>query len=373
MKINKALVKHETRNMKWMMLYFLLIAMGGVLAFNTSLSSEYMDILKRGITPDRSIIIESIRLSLSFIIIPMGLGILLMIYLQFKDTKSVEVGNFLKALPINNKEYYITKFVGGLISLTIPTIVLIVGVLFIRSANMIWISDIHAVSIFSELIVKADSVINSISVFIMAYIVALSTYAFLFMIQYIVMNITAGLVIGLLVWLTPSFLLMSISWMYGHLIDKSMKVFGTTIFILEELINSYILPWTYPLGLNNYNTFNTVEHNPIFDNLQFLYYEGLILKIAITLVITIVSVLLGYVLSKKSRVEDNDTLITFKWARKVFVVGVTICSAFLLADIARVFAGRYNEYNFLLLHITLIVGAVIGFIISRKITMVKSK
>lgn len=373
MEINKALVKHETRNMKWMMLYFLLVALGGVLIFNTNLDSIYIDILKRGITPDTSIITENIRLTLSTIMMPMGLGILLMIYLQFKDTKSVEVGNFLKALPINNREYYITKFVGGLISLTIPTIILIAGILIIRNANMIWISDIHGVSIFPELVIKADSVVNSVAIFIMAYLVALSTYAFLFMIQYIVMNITAGLVIGLLVWLTPSFLLISASWLYGHLIDKSFKIFGTAIEVVENLIIEYILPWTYAFGLNTYNTFDSFEYDPIFDNIHLLYYEGLVTKIFITLAITIIGGLIGYVLSKKSRVEDNDTLINFKWARRVFVVGVTICSAFLLADIAKMFIGRYNDSTMVIINLMLVAGAAIGFIVSRKITMVKSK
>ncbi len=220
MRINKALVKHETRNMKAMMLYFLLIAIGGILYFNSTMNSNYIDTLTRGMRQDVSLVLDSVRYLANDITIPLGIGILLMIYLQFKDSKSVEVGNFLKSLPINNREYYTTKLIGGLISLTVPMLVLVAGILLVRSNNMFWISDIYATSLFPEILAKGDSIINIISIFTMVYMVAISTYTFLFTVQYIVMNISAGLVLGSLFWMSPMFIIGSITMLYSEVIEK---------------------------------------------------------------------------------------------------------------------------------------------------------
>lgn len=379
MKINKALVKHETRNMKWMLLYFLIVSMAGVLAFNSNLTGEYIQGLRYGITPDRAASLSALKATLDIMIAPMGIGVLLMIYLQFKDSKSVEVGNFLKALPINNKEYYITKFIGGLISISVPVIILIAGVLAIRNSNMSWINDIHSISIFPELIMKADSVINIASILVMAYMVVIATYAFLFMMQYIVMNITAGLVIGCLVWLSPGFILLSISQIYGRFIDTNIGALESNELGLKiaEAILNYIEPWTYSINTASVsgveNGLGTGNINYLLDDIHLLYYDGLLLKIIIPLVIAIVSVGAGYILSKKSRVEDSEVLISFKWARRVFVTGVTVCSALLLGIVSQVFFGLYNQIGFVTLHVILLIGGLIGFLISRKITMVKSK
>ena len=372
MKINKALVKHETRNMKWMLLYFLTIVIGGVLSFNSDLKGEYINFLTTGLSPDRSIILHSLRGLLSFIIVPIGFGILLMIYLQFKDSKSVEVGNFLKSLPVSNKEYYLTKFMGGFISLTIPLAILIVGVLAIRSSNMSWISDIQNISVFPDLVEKSNSIINTVSILTMSYLVAISTYAFLFMVQYIVMNIIAGLVIGSLIWASPTFIIMSLGMIYNQAIRSLFSPSGDTLFKIEETVFNYIQPWTYPVNVPNIEIQYSTGIDTMFDYGQIIYFKGLGAKILITLSIALLSIALGYILSKKSRVEDSDTLISFKWARRLFVIGVTVCSSLLLADISTVFLGFHDSIGFIMLHIIMIIGAIIGFIVSRRMTKIKS-
>lgn len=378
MKTNKALIKHETRNMKWMSFYFLLISISGVLLFNASLNAKYMEILSGDLVSDESVIILAISTVLNSIMVAIGIGILLMIYLQFKDSKSIEVGNFLKVLPISNKEYYITKLVGGLIALTIPTIILIVGVLIIRSNNMIWISDIHSISFFPELIIKSDSVVNLTSILIMSYLVAVSTYVFLFMMQYILTNIVSGLIIGMFVWLSPIFLLGSLSAIYGGFFTR-VSGFNVSLIKWQEVLLNYIQPWIYPSHLSSFNTGESFEYNPILDNIQFMYYKGIPFKIIIMLIITVVSIAIGYVLSKKSRVEDSDAFISFKWAKRLFVIGVTTCSAFLLADIGQMFFsgfgsfGSFNSLSFIMISLIMLIGGIIGFIISRKIITVNNK
>lgn len=374
MKLNKALVKHETRNMKWMLLYFLIVAVGGITTFNFSLKAEYMAILRNGIAPDTPLILSGITSAFKSVVVSSAVGIMLLIYLQFKDSKSVEVGNFLKALPISNKEYFVTKFLGGLISLTIPTLILMAGVLAIRSNNMIWVSDIHSISIFPEIIEKADSIINIASVLTMSYLVAIATYSFLFMIQYVVMNISAGILIGGLVWFSPTFIAISVVMLYEQFIGNNLAL-DKKIVEFSRIIRNYIEPWSYPVNVGSFYLFDGTRYNPIFDeiNTNIMYYDGLFLKIIISLIVAIASIIAGYALSKKSKVEDSDTLIAFRWARKVFIAGVTVCSAFLLAMTSTIFTGRNNSMGFLKLHAILLIGGIIGFLISKKITAVKNK
>ena len=353
MKINKALVKHETRNMKWMLLYFLLISVSGILFFNSGLGRQYMEVLNGGLATDQSVMMSTVNGALNNMMMPIGFGILLMVYLQFKDSKSIEVGKFLKSLPISNKEFYITKLIGGLISLTIPTVLLILGILLIRNNNMVWISDIHSISLFPELVIKADSIINVTSVVIMSYLVAVSTYVFLFMMQYIVMNIVGGLVIGTLAWLSPMFIINSIFALYGIFFSENY-VFSESIIKWQEILLNYVQPWSYPTYLAYFNSPSVREYNPILDSISFMYYEGLALKITITLIIALASIVLGYILSKNSKAEDSEMLISLKWARIVFIIGVTICSAVLLANIAQMFfvefssLGSFNSLNFII-------------------------
>lgn len=373
MKINKALVKHEARNMKWMLLYFLAVSIGGLLAFNSEMSREYMDILRLGINPDRTVVLSSIRTLLNSITVATGIGIVLMVYLQFKDSKSIEVGNFLKALPINNKEYYITKLVGGLISLTIPTIILIVGVLVIRSNNMAWVIDIQSISMFPEMIAKAESVTNIMAVLVMGYLVAVATYSFLFMIQYVVMNITAGIVIGGLIWLSPTFILISLIGLYDEVFNRYYEAYGEVLQNIAANLINYIEPWSYTLNVAYVDMINQIENSSLISNIDIMYYEGVVIKIVIALIMSIISISLGYILSKKSRVEDHDKLITFKWARKVFIMGVTVCSGLLLVDISQMFLGLYGQLNMITLHVILIIGSIIGYIVSKKITYIENK
>ena len=373
MKINKALVKHETRNMKWMLIYFSLIAIAGILFFNAGLNRTYMEILSGGLNADESVIMYNTNRMFQSIILPMGIGILLMIYLQFKDSKSIEVGNFLKALPISNTEYYTTKLIGGLISLIIPTIILITGILLVRNNNMIWISDIHSISLFQDLIIKSDSIINVTAALIMSSLVAIATYTFLFMMQYIVTNIVAGLVIGCLVWLSSTFLLAASAIIYGSFLETIYIGFNDILARGEATFVNYVEPWFYPTNMSYLDSAGISKYNAIFDNIHFVYYKGLGIKIAITLIISIVSIIIGYSLSTKSKVEDNDALISFKWARKLFIIGVTVCSAFLLAVIAQIFLGQFNSLGIIIVSVVLIIGGIIGFIVSKKMTQVKSK
>ena len=375
MRINKALVKHETRNMKAMMLYFLLIAIGGILYFNSTMNSNYIDTLTRGMRQDVSLVLDSVRYLANDITIPLGIGILLMIYLQFKDSKSVEVGNFLKSLPINNREYYTTKLIGGLISLTVPMLVLVAGILLVRSNNMFWISDIYATSLFPEILAKGDSIINIISIFTMVYMVAISTYTFLFTVQYIVMNISAGLVLGSLFWMSPMFIIGSITMLYSEVIEKIHPMIEKRLKI-SNIFTSYIQPWIYPTDVKHNSFVYDMDYpDAIVDNfnINYIYYEGIMLKIGITLAIAITSIIVGYILSNKSRVEDSDAFISFKWARRVFVVGVTLCSALLIGDIIQLVLMRFNTIGLIPLQIVMIVGGAIGFIVSKKLVSVKAK
>ena len=151
-------------------------------------------------------------------------------------------------------------------------------------------------------------------------------------------------------------------------IEKRLKI--------SNIFTSYIQPWIYPTDVKHNSFVYDMDYpDAIVDNfnINYIYYEGIMLKIGITLAIAITSIIVGYILSNKSRVEDSDAFISFKWARRVFVVGVTLCSALLIGDIIQLVLMRFNTIGLIPLQIVMIVGGAIGFIVSKKLVSVKAK
>ena len=367
MKINKTLVKHEWRNMKWMLLYFTLLSLGTIFLLKSSFESDYLSVLVNGFYMNEGIVFENVYSLIRGMTPYFGLGILIMIYMQFKDSKSLEVGRFLKSLPISSREYYITKLISGIISYTIPFIIMTVGVLIVRGNNISWIQDYHNISRIPEIFIKQSSSINILSLFIMCYFIITATYTFLFMIQYLVMNIVGGIVIGFLTWLAPTFILGSLSVIYREITFKLMQSFKGLY-----KVQDYILPWSYHINIDSEyieSTFNNMGYN----NENIAVLNNMIPRTIICLIISVVCIGLAYTISKKSRVEDTDNLIAFKTARKIFVIGVTVCSALLSTLIlGQVFSGR-GINSFILVHIIMFIGGFIGFIGSRKISNMERK
>ncbi|AFS78877.1 hypothetical protein Curi_c18710 [Gottschalkia acidurici 9a] len=361
MKINKALVKHEWRTMKWMLIYFTLVSIGYIVMFNLGIRYSYISMLKYGTSVDGNIIIDILRGINEVISIPFGIGIVLMIVMQFKDSKSLEVGRFLKSLPISSREYYLTKIISGIMSYTLPFIILVIGVLAIRTNNMEWINDSKNISIVPDIFIKLDSTTNVFTLLILVYSIVTATYTFLFMVQYLVMNTIGGIVIGILSWLSPMFILFSVEYIYGNYIFKSL---GASYKILE-----YIQPWIYHINARYSQVAPLITDLEKYQGTAYVYvFEGILIKIAICAIVALASVLLAYFLTKKSRIEDSDTMITFKGAKKIFIIGVTVCSALLGGTLLKIFFDNFTDVNFITQHILMIITGSIGFIISRKIS-----
>lgn len=147
-------------------------------------------------------------------------------------------------------------------------------------------------------------------------------------------------------------------------------------YVLSKMFEKYIQPWMYPMDPSQSSPLAYTDASMTMesiDNMYFMFYDGILIKIGITLAIAIASVAVGYILSNKSRVEDSDSFISFKWARRVFVIGVTLCSALLAGDALLIFLGGFNPIGFVPLQIVIVIGGFIGFIFSKKITSVKAK
>ena len=361
MKINKALVKHEWRTMKWMLIYFTLVSIGYIVMFNLGIRQDYMWMLRVGTSTDKSIIMDTLRTVNENISIPFGIGIVLMIVMQFKDNKSLEVGRFLKSLPISSREYYLTKIISGILSYTLPFIILVIGVLAIRTNNMEWINDGNNISVVSDIFIKSDSTTNVLTLLLLCYSIITATYTFLFMIQYLVMNIVGGIVIGILSWLSPMFIMVSVEYVYGEYIFKGLRT--------SDKILEYIQPWIYHIRAKYSQIVPLITDLGEYRGTAHVFiYEGILIKVAICTIITLTSVILAYFLTKKSRIEDSDTMITFKGAKKIFIIGVTVCSAFLGGTLLKKFFNNFTDINFITQHILMIITGSIGFIISRKIS-----
>lgn len=346
--------------MKWILLYFTLVSLVLVFKLEAGLRKAYINGLVEGYHMNNSILFDSIdnitRAGTPFF----GIGILILIYMQFKDNKSLEIGRFLKSLPISNREYYMTKLISGIMSYTIPFILMIVGILIVRESNINWIQDYHNISKTPEMYMKQGSVINILSIFIMCYFIITATYTFLFMVQYLVTNIVGGIVIGILAWLAPTSIVFSLHGIYAGVLQ-----------INYNGISEYIQPWVYHLYPNR-KYIDIILNNANY-GVDILVFDSIIIKTIICLIIYVICTALAYIISENARVEDMDNLIPLKSARSIFVIGVTICSALVIPYIFGFVFGGLNTLNFIVIHIMMVISGIIGFVTSRKILSTERK
>ncbi|MHC1749219.1 MAG: hypothetical protein AB9856_13025 [Cellulosilyticaceae bacterium] len=371
----KALIKHELRGVKYIFLYFLTasIIVLGTIAFE--MKAMYIQFLRRGIQFDqtKNIFLNTFyrhgRVFLAFMLA----GIVLLTYFQFKDIKQQKIGRFLKSLPFQKDDFLKVKVSLGILSYTIPTIIFTVGVIVIRYINMVWLKDFYSAAPIEKLLLKAEGIEYIVTTAIIYYLIITVVYLFLLMMQYIVNNRIAAIVIGTLVFHAPAYILISCSGIYRYYVhSEGMR---NILFKMQSLAEHWGIIWFYGNTrryrlLDENNTLTDAINNVSYmDRTQYsvVGIENITLKIVICIGIILLLGIALYFGNKNYKIEYMEQAISFEWARKVFVIGVTICSAFVLPIIKIIFFDYYIQLGFAVVHTLMIIGAVVGYFIARKI------
>lgn len=356
--MNKSILKHEIKSMKWMSLLSIVGSLIVVFMFSIDLDNRYGAIFHNGLIENRPIIQESFRYVTSTILVIFLVIAVMQVFMQFRAEKDQEVGRFLKSLPVKNEEFFKVKLIAGIGNFTIAFLVLLVGIIVVRNSNMFWIEDIYSISIASAPFIELDGVLSILKEIGLIYLIVLSFYTFLIMIQYTFTNIIGGIVTGILVWLAPAFILISS-------VSIFERFFSSSLLGAISTMAEWTMPWLYPFQFS-YNDFFT-NYNYL-DISPMILIDHLGIKYIICIGLILVNIILAYKLNKASKIEDENKVITFKTTRNIFKFGVTICSALLVAAIATEFL-MINVPNIVYI-VVIILGGAVGYIVSKKITQV---
>ena len=375
MQEKKALIKHELRGVKYIFLYFLTVSIIvlGTIAFE--MKNMYIQFLKRGIHFDfpKNIFLNTFYEHVMVFAAFMLAGIVLLTYFQFKDIKQQRIGRFLKSLPFKKDDFLKVKVSLGILSYTIPSIIFVVGAIVIRNINMVWLKDFYSAAPIENLLLKAEGIEYIVTTAIIYYLIITVVYLFLLMMQYIVNNRIAAIVIGTLVFHAPAYILISCSGIYRYYVhSEGMR---NILFKMQSLAEHWGIIWFYG-NTRRYSLLD--ENNTLTDAINNVSYmdrtqysvvgiESITLKIVICIGIILLLGIALYFGNKNYKIEYMEQAISFEWARKVFVIGVTICSAFVLPIIKIIFFDYYIQLGFVVVHMLMIIGAVVGYFIARKI------
>lgn len=353
--MNKSILKHETRSMKWILLLSIIASLFITIMFSVSLDSAFERMFSHGLQINRAVIQQALRYITGITLVIFTIISVVQVFMQFRLEKDQEVGRFLKSLPVKKEEFFKVKLSMGIMNITLAFIVLAIGLIIVRSRNMFWIKDIYNVSTISAPFIKADGVGSLLKEIGLIYLIVLSFYSFLFMVQYTFTNLLGGIVTGILVWLAPSFI------MYSSMftLEKFISISRSSSI---ERFSEKLLPWLYPFEYD-YNTWLTDANGIGLGSIMNI--ENLEIKYVITLILILVNIIVGYKLNKSSRVENENMTIPFKGSRNIFKFGVTICSGLAVSTIlSEIILMQTNNIIFL---IFILAGGVIGYLISQKI------
>jgi hypothetical protein len=356
--MNKSILKHEARWMKWILLLSILASLFLTIMFSLSLDTAFERIFSHGLQINQVIIQDSLRYITGMILVIFTIISIIQVFMQFRSEKDQEVGRFLKSLPVKKEEFFKVKLSTGIINITLGFIVLAMGIIIVRTKNMFWIKDIYSISTISAPFVKADGIGSLLKEIGLIYLIVLSFYTFLFMVQYTFTNVIGGIVTGILVWLAPGFII--------YVSMFTLERFSyEPIFHTIARFSEKLLPWLYPFEYN-YNTLITDANGMALSRLMNI--ENLEIKYIITLGLILINIIIGDKLNKSSKVENENMIIPFKISRNIFKFGVTICSGLLVSIIlSEIMMIQINNIIYMLL---ILLGGFIGYFISQKIARV---
>ncbi|MGL4346304.1 MAG: hypothetical protein ACRCTE_13985, partial [Cellulosilyticaceae bacterium] len=278
------------------------------------------------------------------------IGMALLVYLQFRDAKNIEVGRFLKALPIQGTKVYGIRVISGIMTYTVPFVLWVLGMLSIRQGHQAWLGDYYSLSSLSELLQKSDSVGKTLGILGITYLVMTAVYMVLVLVQYLVSHRVFALLVGASILMIPGYI--------GTVVNQFVR----------GIQDIYLVPVAYGVMDNEWSrAFQNGERTVIN------YVENIGLKGLILVLIIVLALILGYMSSKYFRVEDQGKLIPTPLVRWLFRVVGTVCIGLLPYFIDAVYGLRGGQQTYMALHIGAIVLTGVGFVIVSKIASIGCK
>lgn len=361
----KALVKHELRNIWMMILYF--IGCFGVIIwkFSSGIQSEYNDYLWNGYEYGMgSNLLGQLTYVSEVYIVAMGIGLLVLLYIQFRDNKSIGVSSFIKSLPYTNGQIYSVKLGCGILSFTIPFLLGHGVIVAIGQNAKEWLSVIERVSPAGAEIAMRNDLGQLILYGVLIYSITLMLYMLGFWMQYVVNPNVPSLIVSVCSIMAPYFVVVTITEYLRGLVEG--KVLNEILKYLNALQSLLLIPSHfeergpgYRIHMGNFN--ETFYISGLYD------VDWMGSKSIIFLLIAFIFVLAIMVCNKSYLAENQEMFVSRKWAERLLKTSVTVCSVCVGIFITIGFFNTQGTQFIIMLHLAMIICGVVGYLIIRRI------
>lgn len=357
MKKIKALIIIEAKAALFMGLYFLAVNLGILMIIQVSINRSFMNYLNHGMGGATEDLMGYIFLRhLRPMIIFMGLGLILLVYFQFRNDKNIEIGRFIKSLPYTEEQRCFIKLGTGILSYTIPFIIGSIGQMMLREYAVNKFSDIYSLLPYEEIVLTVNASQNLMNLLLLTFLVCTFIYLFIFMLQFLINHNIGALVIGILTLVSPVFMIMSIN--YIGCLEKFT-------YSLNNIADRIVLPF--------YTVINAGIHMDIYYTqaesfiTSYRYIKDISFKMCVSAAASLLCLLIITLAVKRYRIEKSDIFMPYLGVRVIFVVGVILCAGFVWGDIGALVLRGGIVYNEVISWIEMIAGGALGLFIAYKI------
>lgn len=365
MKRLKALIKVEIKPALLIGILFLVANLLGFLQIQGRINGMWRTYLNGGLTGyfDWNGLINIIGGTLfeaSFIVGILYMVLLIaLVFASFRYEKSVEISRFLKSLPYTERERCLVKISVGVAVSAIGMLVYMVCLLYLRHYSIGLFKEIIEVTSLGSIVEEIFNLGKLLKMLALTYVVLIAGYLFMMMVQYMVSNRLAGIVIGILSAMAPLFI-----------VQAFMDVFELS---WHSWIGRVVDGLTYLMVFfTGYVNLFSLSPDTYYGSYTYLSGFGYHMAFYVAIIVLIVIVILYF--TKTNRLENSDLLMPHPVVRIIFMIGVSVCGGLSSCYILRAFFGSILFTAPIVPTIVLfIVGMMISFFIAKKIAYIGIK
>lgn len=343
----QALIRYEFKSLRWMCLYFALGCLGLLGFFGTIMEEKRRAFLTHiGVWQIKNQFTQEMNWFYIMVLAMMSIGLILMVYLQFRDAKNIEVGRFLKALPIKSTQLYWVRVGCGIFTYTVPFLLYAAGILALRSYHNSWLKDYYSISMWEDALLQAESPIRIVGLLGILYLIVTAVYVVLLLMQYLISNRIFAIIVAAIALLIPTYI--------AAIINEWMN------------IDAFLI-CPFAFGLFD-SSIGESAQNGEMANISYIDQVGF--KLFILFLIIGLAIGLGWMNSRRFKIENQNKLIPSQVSRSIFIIVGTVCTSLLPSEYVVFILGGFNQVSLgILLGSSLLLGG-IGFVIFYKISLI---
>ncbi|AVP60072.1 ABC transporter permease [Clostridium botulinum] len=280
--------------------------------------------------------------------------IVLFCILLFKGEKQDSTCDLLHSMPFTRKDIIVSKIKVGILTIIIPFLINFIILTFFYFNNKSYI---------------ASSYLDIPKFYSINLLFYLFFFMFLVFMQSLVGQYFAATIIAPITLYVPYIVV-------GYIVDlirlsQNLQYESPRLMALEKFVRNI-----YIYGIADTKGLERIEKTPNGEKIRNTYkfiYENFDIKIMVLIVLIVVFSILAVIIYNKVKLERINQLIIFKPVETAFKLGVGICVGMIFSQMFGYPKGPEPVTNMPLIYITLLIGTIIGYFISKLVIKFCSK